>query len=78
MALMQKTVREPTVRNQSSSVQSAEALTTASDSEIAIEGLSEGLEIQEEVPQSEQDAAIKGSTDIQGGKPLNPKNDNSF
>ena len=34
-----------------------------SDYEIAIEGLSEGLEIQEEVPQSKPDAAVKGSTE---------------
>ena len=58
-------------RNQCSSVPSAEAMTAPSDSEVAIEGLSEGLEILEEVPPSEPDAAVKGSTEIQGGKPLN-------
>ena len=40
---------------------SAEAMTAPSDSEIAIE---EGLEIQEEVPRSEPDAAVKGPTEI--------------
>ena len=37
---------------------SAEAMTAPSDSEIAIEGLSEGLEIQEEVPGSEPEGSL--------------------
>ena len=42
----------------------AEAIIAPSHSEIAIEVLSEeGLEIQEEVPRSEPDAAVKGSTE---------------
>ena len=49
--------------NQYRSLPSAEVMIAPSDYEIASEGLSEGLEIQEEVPQSKPDAAVKGSTE---------------
>ena len=57
-------MREPSLTGINKAVcRSAEAMIATSDYDIAIEGLSEGLEIQEEVPQSKPDPAVKGSTE---------------